>query len=159
MEPGIPSSPTTHRGFTQLSPASSERSTPSIQPAPCVERSTSRFPNSQLDLLPGRTRDRCRGRNRGRNRSGTRGNSRPIGVPGLTLCRIDHQASRRSPHNVIPGSPGRRAPSWFSRLRGRPPACHRCGRSPPRFPRATTPMVRRCDAGTPERPSVTEGRG
>ena len=37
---------------------------------------------------------------------GTR-TSPPPGVPGLTLCRNDHPASRRSPHNVMPGSPGR----------------------------------------------------
>ena len=45
------------------------------------------------------------------------------------------------------------------RLRGRPPARHRRGRSPPRFPRATTPMVRRWSAETPQRHSGPEGRG
>jgi len=36
------------------------------------------------------------------------GKPRPIGVPGSTLCRIDLQVSRRSPHNVQPGSHGER---------------------------------------------------
>ena len=47
---------------------------------------------------------------------------------------------------------------YLSRLRGRPPAHHRRGRSPPRLPRATTPMVRRWAAGTPMRPGGPEGR-
>jgi len=62
------------------------------------------------------------------------GKPRPNGVPGLTLCRNDHPVLRRSPQNVIPGSPGRRATSWFSRLRGRPRPRYRCGRSPPNQP-------------------------
>ncbi len=62
--------------------------------------------------------------------SRSRGKGASLGVRGLTLCRQDHPATHRAPHNVIPGSPGRRASAWLSRQRGRPPACHRRGRSP-----------------------------
>jgi hypothetical protein len=55
------------------------------------------------------------------------GKPRPIGVPGLTLCRNDRPAARHAAHNVIPGSPGRRASSWFSRRRGTPPASQKAG--------------------------------
>ena len=53
---------------------------------------------------------RCRGQSPGQRPkpTRTRGKPRPIGVPGLTLCRIDQPASRRPPHNVIPGSLGER---------------------------------------------------
>ena len=42
------------------------------------------------------------------NPTRARGKPRPIGVPGLTLCRIDAPASPCPPHNVIPGSLARR---------------------------------------------------
>jgi len=59
-----------------------------------------------------------------------RGKPRHLGVPGPTLCPIDLPAARSAKHNVVPGSPGRRAPSWLSRRRGRPPASEQRGRSP-----------------------------
>ena len=77
-----------------------------------------------------------------------RRNSPPPGVLGMTLCRINHPAPRRTAHNVHAGLPrGARCGRLF-RLRDRPPARHRRGRSPPRNLRATTPMVRRWAAGT-----------
>ncbi|TFG37366.1 MAG: aminotransferase class III-fold pyridoxal phosphate-dependent enzyme, partial [Candidatus Aminicenantes bacterium] len=39
---------------------------------------------------------------------GSRGKGASLGVRGLTLCRRRSPATRRAPHNVIPGSPGRR---------------------------------------------------
>ena len=51
-------------------------------------------------------------------------------------CRVRHCAGSTSrhrdalAHNVGPGSLGERDAVSFSRLRGRPPACHRRGRSP-----------------------------
>ena len=88
--------------------------------------------------------------------------ARPNGVPGLTLCRNDHPASRRSPHNVIPGSLGERDDGQLSRRRGRPPARHRRGRSPPRQPtrdHADGATLGRWDAKASRRPRrpVTEG--
>ncbi len=89
---------------------------------------------------------------------GTR-KSRSLGRAGCVIVpdRLSGTAARPAQlrHRALHG---KRASPWFSRLRGRPPAHHRRGRSPPIIPRATTPMVRRWGAGTPERPSVPEGR-
>jgi len=64
---------------------------------------------------------------------------------------------------ALPGSLGKRASAWLFRRRGRPPACHRRRRSPSRFPRAATPMVRRWAAeGGPEgrcRENLRPGQG
>ncbi len=56
------------------------------------------------------------------------------------------------------GLPRRARCGLLSRLRSRPPAHYRRGRSPPRLPRATTPMVRRWVAGTQKRHGGPEGR-
>ncbi len=83
---------------------------------------------------------------------------RPIGVPGLTLCRIDHPASRRSPHNVTPGSLGERdAVSSSGYEAGRRRAIGVVAAFSIN-PRATTPMARRWAAGTPMRHGGPEGR-
>ncbi len=95
-------------------------------------------------------------RNRGRPRA--REKPRPIGVPGTPLCWNHHPAPPRAPHNGATGLPREARCGLFFRLRGRPPAYHRRGRSPPRLPRATTPMVRRWVAGTPMRHGDPEGR-
>ncbi len=64
-------------------------------------------------------------------------------------------ALRAQCHTGLP----REAPcGLFFRLQGRPPACHRRGRSPSINQRTTTPMVRRWTAGTPKRHSGPEGR-
>ncbi len=81
-----------------------------------------------------------------------------------TGCRVRHCAGtlirRASPFTQCRTWLPRRAPrGQLSRPRGRPPAQHRRGRSPPRFPQATTPMVRRWAAATPQRHSGPEGRG
>ncbi len=71
---------------------------------------------------------------RRRSRPGSAGNHAPSG------CRVRFCAGTTSRQRLAsrtkcgPGSPGRRAASWFSRLRGRPPAHHRRGRSPPQQP-------------------------
>ena len=55
-----------------------------------------------------------------------------------------------TPKNVQGGTLGERDEYSLSRLRGRPPALHRCGRSPPNYLRATAPMGRRwAAAGAP----------
>jgi len=83
----------------------------------------------------------------------------PPGVPGSTLCLIDLQASRRSPHNVQPGSLGTRdavfSPGFEAGRRRAIGVVAALSINP----RATTPMVRRWAAGTPERHSGPEGRG
>jgi len=57
------------------------------------------------------------------------------------------------------GQPSRQnVPVHLSRLQRRPPARHRRGRSPSIVHRATTPMVRRWDAGPPRRPRRPELR-
>ncbi len=87
-----------------------------------------------------------------------RGKPRPIGVPGLTLCRIDQPATRHAPHNVIPGSPGRHDEVCSPGAEvGRRRAIGVIA-APPINPRATTPMARRWDPGTRKRPRVPEGR-
>jgi len=52
-------------------------------------------PTSDRDSV--RDRDRSRGRDSGRSR--TRGQRATPGVPGTQLCRHDHPATRRAPHN------------------------------------------------------------
>ncbi len=78
------------------------------------------------------------------------------GVPGSALCRIDPPARgalRTMPYRAPPG----RAPlPGLFRLRGRPPASHRRGRSPSNSP-PTRPR-RWGDAGPPGRQRVTAGR-
>jgi len=87
-----------------------------------------------------------------------RGKSRPIGVPGLTLCRNDQPATPPAPHNVIPGSLGEGdAVCSPGNDAGRRRAIGVVAASPIN-PRATTPMVRRWAAGTPKRHSGPEGR-
>ncbi len=85
-----------------------------------------------------------------------RGKPRPIGVPGSTLCRIDLQASRRSPHNVQPGSLGERdavsSPGYEAGRRRAIGVVAALSINP----RATTPMVRRWTDGTPCVPVVQE---
>ena len=76
-----------------------------------------------------------------------RGKPRPIGVPGLTLCRIDQPATRHAPHNVIPGSPGRHDEVCSPGAEvGRRRAIGVIA-APPINPRATTPMARRWALG------------
>ena len=93
------------------------------------------------------------------NPTRARGKPRPIGVPGLTLCRNDHPASRPSQHNVIPGSHGERdavcSPGSETGRRRTIGVVAALTINP----RATTPMVRRWAAGTPKRHSGPEGRG
>ena len=87
------------------------------------------------------------------------GKPRPIGVPGLTLCRKNHPASWRSPHNVIPGSLGERlevSSPGYEAGRRRTIGVVAALQS---TTHATTPMVRRWTAGTPMRHSGPEGRG
>jgi hypothetical protein len=71
---------------------------------------------------------------RRRGASRTRGKPPPIGVPGMTLCRNDLAATRRAPHKVHAGLPRGARYGLLLRLRGRPPACHRRGRSPQNQP-------------------------
>ena len=82
---------------------------------------------------------------RDRHPTRTRGKPRHIGVPGTTLCRNDHPATRHAPHNVIPGSLGKRVSPWFSRLTrqaaGVPSAWSQPSQSTHERPR------RWCDAG------------
>ena len=74
------------------------------------------------------------------------------GVPGLILCRPGPTGSALRPAQCHAGQPSRWiAPVQLFRLRRRPPACHRRGRSPSNTRRATTPMGRRWAAtGGPE---------
>ncbi len=65
---------------------------------------------------------------------GTPGKPRPTGVPGPHLCRNDLPAERPAPAQMPTGLPRRARRGPLSRLRGRPPACHRRGRSPLRSP-------------------------
>ena len=70
------------------------------------------------------------------------------GVPGTPLCRDNPPATRPHPHNGAAGQPPRQSvPVHLSTPRGRPPACHRRGRSPSIVLLATAPMVRRWVAG------------
>jgi len=54
----------------------------------------------------------------------------PIGVPGMALCRRNATAACRAPHKVHAGLPREERCGLLFRLRGRPPARHRRGRSP-----------------------------
>jgi hypothetical protein len=73
------------------------------------------------------------------------------GVPSLMLFLTRIHPSVRAPNDVKGGSLGKRDPVQLFRLRRRPPACHRRGRSPSIINLATAPMVRRWDAaGGPE---------
>jgi hypothetical protein len=75
------------------------------------------------------------------------------GVPGLTLCLRCLSGCATRTAQCHTGQPPRlTAPVHISKPRGRPPAGHRRGRSSPRFPRATTPMVRRSGASDRRRP-------
>ena len=88
------------------------RAPPGIPPSPTVPHSlgyaqpTSTSLTGRLEARPHNVRRPGLDPNPKQTRSPRK--PRPIGVPGLTLCRIDHPASRRSPHNVTPGSPGER---------------------------------------------------
>jgi len=58
------------------------------------------------------------------------------------------------------GAPtGNRVPVRLFRLRRRPPAHEQRGRRPSRFPRTTTLLVRRWDAGTPSASPVSQKAG
>ncbi len=87
----------------------------------------------------------------------------PNGVPGTSLCRNHHPAPRRAAHNGATGLPRGARCGLLSRLRGRPPACHRRGRSPSNQPTsdhadgasawaAGTPLA----SQRPRRPGPTE---
>ena len=77
--------------------------------------------------------------------------ARSPGVPSLTFFRMSIHVPMDAPKNVKGGSHGQHPFGLLFRLRGRPPAHHRRGRSPPIISLATTPMVRRwVAAGGPE---------
>ncbi len=79
------------------------------------------------------------------------GNTAHQGVPGLTLCRHRPPGSAPRPAQCHTGQPTRQSvPVRPSKRRGRPPARLRRDRSPPRFFRATPPMVRHSGASEPE---------
>ena len=85
----------------------------------------------------------------------TRGKPRPTGVPGPHLCRNDLPAERSAPAQMPTGLPRGARRGQFSRLRGRPPARHRRGRSPLRSPtrdRADGATLGRRDANASRRP-------
>ncbi len=82
----------------------------------------SRSPNKYLAKV--------RGKQRISYRSRTRGKPRPIGVPGPFLCRSDLPTTPRLEHKMRTGLPRGARCGLLSRLRGRPPAYHRRGRSP-----------------------------
>ncbi len=131
----------------------------------CVIETSPGSKSPESWALPRRTRDypistwpKSTVNNGPPNRSRTRGKPRPIGVPGTPLCWNRHPAPPRAPHNGATGLPRGARCGLLSRRRGRPPAHHRRGRSPPRLPRATTPMARRWAAGTPMRHGGPEGR-
>ena len=67
---------------------------------------------------------------RGRGRGRTRGKPRHLGVPGMALCRKNATTACRAPHKVHAGLPREARSGLLFRLRGRPPAHHRHGRSP-----------------------------
>ena len=65
-----------------------------------------------------------------RSASRPRGKPRPNGVPGMTLCQKNLTATHPVPHKVHAGLPRGARCGLLFRLRGRPPARHRRGRSP-----------------------------
>ena len=83
----------------------------------------------------------------------------PPGVPGPHLCRIDLPVPRPAQHKCRPGSLGKRAPPWFSRFRGRPPALDQRGRSPLRLPSRDRADRATLGDGALQRPIASEGRG
>ena len=76
----------------------------------------------------------------------------------MTLCRIDHQASRHASHNVIPGSLGERDAVFCSGDEAGRRRTIGVVAALTINPRATTPMVRRWADGTLKRHSGPEGR-
>jgi len=81
--------------------------------------------------------------------------ARPLGVPGTPLCWNHHPAPPRSPHNGATGLPREARCGLLSLLRGRPPACHRRGRSPlnqPTSDHADGATLGRWDAKASRRP-------
>jgi hypothetical protein len=86
---------------------------------------------------------------------------RPIGVPGPFLCRNDLPATPRLAHKTRTGLPRRARCGLLLRLRGRPPACHRRGRSPhnqPTSDHADGATLGRWDAAASRRPRRPEMR-
>ena len=75
----------------------------------------------------------------------------PPGVPSLTLFPLFALTSPFAFGTMSRGATSaNRDPVRLSTQRGWPPACHRRGRSPPRYLRATAPMVRRWRASQRE---------
>ena len=78
------------------------------------------------------------------------------------MCRYHHEAPRHAAHNGAAGLPREARCGLLFRLRGRPPACHRLGRSPSNQPtsdHADGATLGRWDARAsqrPRRPELTE---
>ena len=95
----------------------------------------------------------------------TREEPRPIGVPGMALCRSNATAACRAPHKVYAGLPRRARCGLLLGLRGRPPALEQRGRSPsihhPRdhAARATLGRWDALAAQRPRRPVMRAGSG
>jgi hypothetical protein len=80
------------------------------------------------------------------------------GVPGPHLCRNNLSAMRPAPHKCRPGSRGERDAVSSPGVEAGRRRTIGVVAALPIYPRATTPMVRRWVAGTPQRHSGPEGR-